>query len=74
MIVLLHSIHYTKTISHVNEYRLVITLPSVTNCFSINFQVFTNNNQHNFVKNHFKFIIYILYKKDKKKKAIVTDQ
>ena len=38
------------------EYRLVITEPEATNCFSINFQVFTNNNQHNFIKIHFKFI------------------
>ena len=27
-----------------------------TNCFSINFQVSTNNNQHKFTKIHFKFI------------------
>ena len=28
----------------------------VTNCFSINFQVFKNNNQLNFTKIHFKII------------------
>ena len=27
-----------------SEYRLVITSPEAINCFSINFQVFTNNN------------------------------
>jgi hypothetical protein len=37
-----------------SEYRLVITEPEATNCFSINFQVFTNNNPHNFIKIHFK--------------------
>ena len=39
-----------------SEYRLVIIEPGATNCFSINFQVVTNNNQDNFIKNHFKFI------------------
>ena len=33
--------------------RLVISEPEATNCFSINFQVFTNNNQLNFTKIHF---------------------
>ena len=33
-----------------SDYRLVITEPEVTNCFSINFQAFTNNSQHNFIK------------------------
>jgi hypothetical protein len=37
-----------------SEYRLVITEPEATNSFSINFQVFTNNNPHNFIKIHFK--------------------
>ena len=32
------------------------TEPEATNCFSTNFQAFTNNNQHNFIKIHFKFI------------------
>ena len=44
----------------------------MTNCFSINFQVFTDNNQHNFIKIHFKLIT--VWKKTKKQKAIVTDQ
>ena len=40
-----------------SEYRLVITEPhEATNCFSINFQVLTNNNRLNFTKIHFKFI------------------
>ena len=39
-----------------SEYRLVIPEPEATNCFSINFQVLTNNNEHNFIKIHFKFI------------------
>ena len=39
-----------------SEYRLVITEPEATNCFSINFQVFTSNNRHNFIKIHFKII------------------
>ena len=33
-----------------SEYRLLITEPEAINCFSINFLVFTNNNQHNFYK------------------------
>ena len=37
-------------------YRLVITESEATNCFSINFQVFANNNRLNFTKIHFKFI------------------
>ena len=37
-------------------YRLVITEPDATNCFSINFQVFANNNQHNIVKIHFNVV------------------
>ena len=42
------------------QYRLVITEPEAPNCFSINFEVFTNNNQLNFTKIHFKFItVYI---------------
>ena len=43
----------------------------MTNCFSINFQVVTNNNQLNFTKFHFKFI----YKKAKIKKllSLVSD-
>ena len=55
----------------VNNYRLVITGPEATNCFSINFQVFTNNNQHNFINIDFNLL---LYKRDKKQKVIVTDQ
>ena len=40
-----------------NEYMLVITETEATNCFSINFQVFTsNNNQHSLIKMHSKFI------------------
>ena len=38
------------------KIKLVITEPEATNCFSINFQVFTINNQHNFMKIHFKFV------------------
>ena len=34
-----------------SEYRLIITEPEATNCFSINFQV--SNNQLNFIKIHF---------------------
>ena len=30
--------------------------PEATDCFSINFQVFTDNNQHNFIKIHLKFV------------------
>ena len=37
------------------ECRFVITEHEVTNCFSINFQVFTNDNQLNFTKIHFLF-------------------
>ena len=37
-----------------SEYRLVITEPEATICFSINFQVFTKKNQHNFIKTHFR--------------------
>ena len=37
-------------------------------CFSINFQVFTYNNQHNFIITS----NLLLYKKDKKQKAIVN--
>ena len=33
-----------------SEYRLVITEPEATNCFSTNFHVFTNNNQLSFTK------------------------
>ena len=54
-----------------SEYRLVTTEPEATNCFSINFQVLTNNNQHNFIKFTSNLL---LYKKDKKQKAIVTDR
>ena len=36
-------------------YRLVITEPEATNCFNINFQVFTYNNQLN-IKINFKII------------------
>ena len=54
-----------------SEHRLVITESEATNCFSINFQVFTNNNQHNFIKFTSNLLVY---KKDKKQKAIVTDQ
>ena len=40
-----------------NEYMFVITETEATNCFSINFQVFTsNNNQHSLIKVHSKFI------------------
>ena len=39
-----------------SEYRLVITEHEATNCFSINFQVFTNNNQHKFIKIQLKFL------------------
>ena len=42
----------------VNNYRLVIAGPEATNCFSVNFQVFTNNNQHNFIKIHFNLLLY----------------
>ena len=38
-----------------SEYRLVITEPEATNCFSINFQVSANNNPLNFTKIHFLF-------------------
>ena len=42
------------------QYRLVITEPEAPICFSINFEVFSNNNQLNFTKIHFKFItVYI---------------
>ena len=44
-------------------YRLVITELEATNCFSINFQVFSNDNQLNFTK-----ILYCI----KKAKAIVS--
>ena len=44
MITSLYSLSRRRT-----EYRLVITKPEATNCFSINLQVFTNNNQHNFI-------------------------
>ena len=46
-----------------SEYRLVITEPEATNCFSINFQVFTNNNPHNL--NKFIFTINSLFTKFK---------
>ena len=36
-----------------SEYRLVITEPKATNCFSINFQVFKKN-QHNCIKIYFR--------------------
>ena len=39
-----------------NQYSFIITEPEATNRFIINFQVFRNNNQHNFIKIHFKFI------------------
>ena len=40
------------------DYKPVFTESKlkVANCFSINFQVVTNNNQQNFIKNSFKFI------------------
>ena len=41
---------YTKTDKH-----LIVRVQLVQ--FSINFQVFTNNNQHNFIKFYFKFIV-----------------
>ena len=43
------------------DYKPIFT--EATDCFSINFQVFTNNNQHNFIKNTLKFIAV---QKDKK--------
>ena len=36
-----------------SECRLVITETEASNCFSINSHMFTNNNQHNFIKIHF---------------------
>ena len=51
------------------DYKPIFTEPEATDCFSINFQVFTNNNQHNFKKNTLKFITV---QKDKKQKAIVS--
>ena len=42
---------YTYSLSRRrSEYGLVIIEHDATNCFSIHFQVFTNNNQHNFIK------------------------
>ena len=41
-----------------SEYRLVIPEPEATNCFSINFQVFTKNNQHTFTSE--KILVKIL--------------
>ena len=32
------------------DYKPLFTEPEATNCFSINFQVFTNNSQLNFIK------------------------
>ena len=61
----LYNYHAYLTISHRRrgEHRLVITESEVTNCFSTNFQMFTNNNQLiiNFTKIHFEFIT--VYKK-----------
>ena len=37
------------------EGRVAITETEATNCFSINLQEFTNNNQRNFIKIHFNF-------------------
>ena len=37
----------------------------MTNCFSINIQVFTNNSQHDFIKIHFEFVVEL-----KKQKAM----
>ena len=34
----------------------VIIEPEASNCFSINLKVFTNNNQRNFTRTHFKSI------------------
>ena len=50
---------YYRTEGEVNMYTLVINEPEATNCFSINLQVFANNN-------------LLLYKKEKK--AIFTGQ
>ena len=49
---------YIKTISRLmlGEYRLVITNHEATNCFNINFHLFTNNNQYKLYKIYFKFI------------------
>ena len=49
----------------ISEYGLVIIEPEETNCFSINFQVFTNSNQHNFINIHFKFITVQKRQKEK---------
>ena len=49
---------------HMHMYKLVTEGKVITSLYSlsqrqssINFQVFTSNNQHNFTKIHFKFII-----------------
>ena len=39
----------------------------MTNCFSINIQVFTNNSQHDFIKIHFEFVVEL-----KKQKAMCS--
>ena len=35
---------------------IIVTEPEAANCFSTNFQMFTNNNQQTSIKSHFKFI------------------
>ena len=52
------------SLSRRRRYRLVITEPEATNCFSINFQVFTNNNQ---LYKHYKNSLQIYYCIEKQK-------
>ena len=37
---------------------LVTTEPEATNCFTINFQVFITNGQHNSIKIHLNLLLY----------------
>ena len=63
--------HWSQHWSKGEVIRSVYSLKA-TSCFSINFQVVTNNNQYNFTKFASNLLLY--EKKDKKQKAIVTDQ